>query len=233
MEFGEYLRAIITADGDLERSDKWGFREALMRSFRRRRIFPDHVQFMTEDAVRWQPPGRDAAHSRPRLPPSCGSTAIPASRRTRRSSPARRDALGPVRHRSRRTRRRSISCAPRREAAEGRRSRRRRRWCSRSGSAGARRRTAASLFDLVGEVTQSCTVQRAGRSVRHERRLHGRDRSRKARSATRSTSASAASMRQARQHAAMRGPLKQYWRKTRGLYTLQDGGMLRRLHDGK
>ena len=56
MELGEYLRAIITADGDLERTDKWGFREALMRSFRRREIFPDHVLFMTEDAVRWQPP---------------------------------------------------------------------------------------------------------------------------------------------------------------------------------
>ena len=36
MELGEYLRAIITADGDIERTDKWGFREALMRSFRRR-----------------------------------------------------------------------------------------------------------------------------------------------------------------------------------------------------
>ena len=35
--------------------DKWGYREALMRSFRRRHIFPDHVEFMTEDAVRWQP----------------------------------------------------------------------------------------------------------------------------------------------------------------------------------
>jgi hypothetical protein len=56
MELGEYLRALITADGDMERSDKWGFREALMRSFRRRHIFPDHVQFMTEDAVRWQRP---------------------------------------------------------------------------------------------------------------------------------------------------------------------------------
>ncbi len=59
MELGEYLRALITADGDIERTDKWGFREALMRSFRRRHIFPDHVLFMTEDAVRWQPP----AHS--------------------------------------------------------------------------------------------------------------------------------------------------------------------------
>lgn len=56
MEFGEYLRALITADAEMERTDKWGFREALMRSFRRRDIFPDHVRFMTEDAVRWQPP---------------------------------------------------------------------------------------------------------------------------------------------------------------------------------
>ena len=40
MEFGEYLRALITADGDMETSDKWGFREALMRSFRRREHFP-------------------------------------------------------------------------------------------------------------------------------------------------------------------------------------------------
>jgi hypothetical protein len=56
MEFGEYLRALITADGDVEAEDKWGFREAFMRSFRRREIFPDHVRFMTEDAVRWQPP---------------------------------------------------------------------------------------------------------------------------------------------------------------------------------
>jgi hypothetical protein len=32
-----------------------------MRSFRRRQIFPEHVAFMTEDAVRWQPPGEDLA----------------------------------------------------------------------------------------------------------------------------------------------------------------------------
>jgi hypothetical protein len=56
IEMGEYLRALITADADLVQDDKWGYREALMRSFRRREIFPDHVQFMTEDAVRWQAP---------------------------------------------------------------------------------------------------------------------------------------------------------------------------------
>ncbi len=56
MEMGEYLRAMITADAELVNDDKWGYREALMRSFRRRRLFPDHVEFMTEDAVRWQRP---------------------------------------------------------------------------------------------------------------------------------------------------------------------------------
>ena len=34
LEVGEYLRAMITADAEMERSDKYGFREALMRSFR-------------------------------------------------------------------------------------------------------------------------------------------------------------------------------------------------------
>src|SRR3990172_1374325 len=59
MELGEYLRALITADADVVTDDKWGYREALMRSFRRRRIFPDHVEFMSEDAVKWQPPEKD------------------------------------------------------------------------------------------------------------------------------------------------------------------------------
>lgn len=58
IEFGEYLRALITADGDIEPMDKWGFREALMRSFRRRHIVPDHVPFLTEEAMRWDPPIR-------------------------------------------------------------------------------------------------------------------------------------------------------------------------------
>ena len=65
MEMGEYLRAMITADGDIERTDKYGFREALMRSFRRRLIFPDHVKFMTEEAVRWEPIGGPPEHPRP------------------------------------------------------------------------------------------------------------------------------------------------------------------------
>jgi hypothetical protein len=56
MDLGEYLRALITADSDVVPDDKWCYREALMRSFQRRRIFPKNVEFMSVDAVRWQAP---------------------------------------------------------------------------------------------------------------------------------------------------------------------------------
>ena len=55
LELGEYLRALITADAEMVANDKWGYREALIRSFRRRRLFPANVHFMSEDAVRWDP----------------------------------------------------------------------------------------------------------------------------------------------------------------------------------
>lgn len=55
MEMGEYLRALITADQEMVADDKWGYREALIRSFRRRHMFPRNVQFMSEDSVRWRP----------------------------------------------------------------------------------------------------------------------------------------------------------------------------------
>ena len=58
MGLGEYLRALITADAEMVPDDKWGYRQALMRSFRRRSVFPDHVGFMSEDAVKWGPPER-------------------------------------------------------------------------------------------------------------------------------------------------------------------------------
>jgi hypothetical protein len=56
MDMGEYLRALITADADVVSDDKWCYRESLMRSFQRRRIFPANIPFMSEDAVRWQRP---------------------------------------------------------------------------------------------------------------------------------------------------------------------------------
>lgn len=225
MEFGEYLRAMITADGDLERSDKWGFREALMRSFRRRQIFPDHVQFMTEDAVRWRSPERELtipalAFSRLRFGSEPGQPAH--AQELERQARALGAFVTDARHAD----------------------------CFRLIPAGARppkgivqaspatvqsirvsRRVAPDgriAFDLVGEVTQSCTVDRKGQlfdvnggctvvidplgRVRYAifKRLDS-DR------------------RRARQQAAMQGPLKAFWQKKGRRWALRPE-MLRRLH---
>ena len=56
LRFGEYLRALITADHDLVREDPWGYREALVDAFARRRIYPRHVPNLSEDALRWKRP---------------------------------------------------------------------------------------------------------------------------------------------------------------------------------
>jgi len=225
MELGEYLRALITADGDLERTDKWGFREALMRSFRRRQIFPDHVQFMTEDAVRWQSPGdplrvKGLAFSELKF---AGEPGRPASaeelvRQARAlgkfvTNPKHAECFQLVAP-SARLPKGIVQASPplvqsirvtRRAAPDGR-----------------------ILFDLVGEVTQSCTVNRNGElfdmnggctvvidpdgNVRYS--IYKRFNSDK---------------RSARQHAAMRGPLRRFWKKSGRRFTLQPH-VLRRLH---
>ena len=56
--FGEFLRAVITADYDLIPDDPWGYREAWIDAFRRRGIFPRHVASLSEDALLWRPPRR-------------------------------------------------------------------------------------------------------------------------------------------------------------------------------
>ena len=56
MTLGEYLRALITADRDLIPDDVWSYREALVEAFRKRRIFPDRVKALTEDALLWEQP---------------------------------------------------------------------------------------------------------------------------------------------------------------------------------
>jgi hypothetical protein len=57
IEFGEFLRAIITADRDLVPDDPWAFREAWIDAFRRRQIYPQHVTSLSEDALVWRPAG--------------------------------------------------------------------------------------------------------------------------------------------------------------------------------
>ena len=61
LNFGDYLRAIITADTTLVSSDPHGYREALINAFRRRGIYPEFVRTMSERALVWGGPMRDYA----------------------------------------------------------------------------------------------------------------------------------------------------------------------------
>jgi hypothetical protein len=57
LTFGEYLRAIITADYDLVREDDLGYRIAFIEAFRRRGIYPLDIRTLSVESLRWQPPG--------------------------------------------------------------------------------------------------------------------------------------------------------------------------------
>ena len=54
LTFGEYLRAIITADADLVPDDDKYYRLAFIEAFRRRGIYPRDVRSLSVDSLRWQ-----------------------------------------------------------------------------------------------------------------------------------------------------------------------------------
>ena len=54
--FGDFLRAMITADYDMVPVDKWGYRAALIEAFRLRGIRPQGVTSYAEESLRWCPP---------------------------------------------------------------------------------------------------------------------------------------------------------------------------------
>jgi hypothetical protein len=54
--FGEYLRALITADQDLVEDDDLGYRIAMVEAFRRRGIYPSDCRSLSIDGLRWRPP---------------------------------------------------------------------------------------------------------------------------------------------------------------------------------
>jgi hypothetical protein len=56
LEFGEFLRAVITADRELVPDDPWAYREAWIDAFRERGILPSDVKALDESALVWQPP---------------------------------------------------------------------------------------------------------------------------------------------------------------------------------
>jgi hypothetical protein len=54
--FGDYLRALITADLDIAPEDAAGYRVALIEAFRARGIFPNRVNTLSVESLRWLPP---------------------------------------------------------------------------------------------------------------------------------------------------------------------------------
>lgn len=56
ISFGQYLRAVITADKDLVPDDPWAYREAWVDAFRRYKIFPNSVPDLSEESLLWHSP---------------------------------------------------------------------------------------------------------------------------------------------------------------------------------
>ena len=67
--FGEYLRAIISADCDLVEDDRLKYRVAFVEAFRRRGIYPPDVRTMSVDSLVWRTPENDEEAYSGRLEP--------------------------------------------------------------------------------------------------------------------------------------------------------------------
>jgi hypothetical protein len=52
--FGDYLRAIITADSDLVKEDTRNYRLAFIDAFRRRGIYPEDIKTLSEESLRYK-----------------------------------------------------------------------------------------------------------------------------------------------------------------------------------
>jgi hypothetical protein len=59
LTFGEYLRALITADYDLVRNDDRRYRVSVVSAFRDWGIYPDGVRSLSVDSLLWSPPEVD------------------------------------------------------------------------------------------------------------------------------------------------------------------------------
>ncbi len=54
--FGEYLRALITADADLMPDDTRNYRLAIVEAFRHHGIYPGEVRSLSDESLRWRGP---------------------------------------------------------------------------------------------------------------------------------------------------------------------------------
>jgi uncharacterized protein (DUF2384 family) len=69
LEFGDFLRAVVTADFEREPDDPLGFRSAFIDAFGWRGIYPSGVRSMSEEALRWSQPTGAAVLECPGLDP--------------------------------------------------------------------------------------------------------------------------------------------------------------------
>lgn len=53
--FGDYLRALVTADMELIATDELGQRVSVIEGFRKRGIYPENVVSLGEEALQWEP----------------------------------------------------------------------------------------------------------------------------------------------------------------------------------
>lgn len=59
LTFGEYLRAVITADLDMVPEDERNYRVAFVEAFRRRGIYPRDLRTLSVENLRWRTPDED------------------------------------------------------------------------------------------------------------------------------------------------------------------------------
>jgi hypothetical protein len=56
VRFGEFLRAMITADRELVANDRFHYRLAVIEAFRRRGILPEGTLSLAPDSLCWEAP---------------------------------------------------------------------------------------------------------------------------------------------------------------------------------
>jgi hypothetical protein len=56
VDFGDYLRALITADADMVPDDRLNYRLAFIEAFRKRGIYPSDVRNLSEESLLWKKP---------------------------------------------------------------------------------------------------------------------------------------------------------------------------------
>ena len=65
--FGEYLRALITADFDLVGDDNLGYRTAFIQAFRKRALYPRDVRTLSVESLLWRNTKQDLLSPSPQL----------------------------------------------------------------------------------------------------------------------------------------------------------------------